>query len=167
MRNRVAPLDRLCAGTTLRSISVVTYSIGELVHLHPLRRARCAIPARGDDVRAERCIRVGRDQAALGGVLSVHVVDFTWFLPNRETGRPRLESVVWGRTRQNAASLRDPRCLRHCYSPVASPLTPRRAPRCAPHSPSSRLAHGSATFAFRTYTKHTNTTRPAGVGLCT
>jgi hypothetical protein len=36
-------------------------------------------------VRAERCLRVGRDQAALWGVLGVHVVDFTWFSPNRET----------------------------------------------------------------------------------
>ena len=34
-------------------------------------------------------------------------------------------------------------CLRHCYSPGVSPLVPRRAPRCASHSPSSRLAHGS------------------------
>ena len=51
-------------------------------------------------MHAERCRRVGRDQTALGGVLGVHVVDFTWFLPNRETSRLRLESVVWGRTRQ-------------------------------------------------------------------
>ena len=44
-------------------------------------------------------------------------------------------------------------CLRHCYSPGASPLTLRRAPRCAPHSPSSHLLHGSADFASRIYTK--------------
>ena len=42
-------------------------------------------------------------------------------------------------------------CLRHCYSPGASPLTPRRAPRCVRHSPSSCLAHGSADFAFPDY----------------
>ena len=40
---------------------------------------------------AERFPRVGRDQAALRGVLGVHVVDFTSFLPKRETRRPRLE----------------------------------------------------------------------------
>ena len=42
--------------------------------------ARAVRSQRGDDVRAERCLRVGRDQAALRGVLGVHVVYFTWFL---------------------------------------------------------------------------------------
>jgi hypothetical protein len=46
-------------------------------------------------------------------------------------------------------------------SPGAQPLTPRQTPRCAPHSPSSHLAHGFADFAFRIYPKHTNTTAPA------
>ena len=32
-------------------------------------------------------------------------------------------------------------CLRHCYSPGTSPLTPRPSPRCAPRSPGLRLAH--------------------------
>ena len=41
--------------------------------------ARAVRSQRGDDVRAERCLLVGRDQAALRGVLGVHVVDFTWF----------------------------------------------------------------------------------------
>ena len=41
--------------------------------------ARAVRAQRGDDVRAERCLRVGRDWAALWGVLGVHVVDFTSF----------------------------------------------------------------------------------------
>ena len=41
--------------------------------------ARAVLSQRGDDVRDERCPRVGRDHAALWGVLGVHVVDFTWF----------------------------------------------------------------------------------------
>ena len=45
-------------------------------------------------MRAERCLRVGRDKAALRGVLGVHVVDFTWFLPTRETRRQRLERTI-------------------------------------------------------------------------
>ena len=67
------------------------------------RAVRCR---RGDDVRAERCRRVRRDQAALGGVLGVHVVDFTWFLPNRETDRPRLESTVRVLARQRGLVVR-------------------------------------------------------------
>ena len=57
-------------------------------------------------MHAERCRRVGRDQAALGGVLGVHVVDFTSFLPNRETGRPRLESTVRVLARQRGGVVR-------------------------------------------------------------
>ena len=57
-------------------------------------------------MHAERCRRVGRDQAALGGVLGVHVVDFTWFLPNRETDRPRLESTVRALARQRGGVVR-------------------------------------------------------------
>ena len=72
--------------------------------------ARAVRSQRGDDVRAERCLkrcrRVGRDQTALGGVLGVHVVDFTWFLPNRETDRPRLESTVRVLARQRGVVVR-------------------------------------------------------------
>ena len=57
-------------------------------------------------MRAERCRRVRRDQAALGGVLGVHVVDFTWFLPNRATDRPRLESTVRVLARQRGLVVR-------------------------------------------------------------
>ena len=64
--------------------------------------ARAVRAQRGDDVRAERCLRVGRDRAALWGVLGVHVVDFTWFSPNRETSRPRLERAFWVITRQRS-----------------------------------------------------------------
>ena len=52
-------------------------------------------------MRAERYLRVRRrDQAALslhslsGGVLGVHVVDFTWFLPNGETSRQRSFGII-------------------------------------------------------------------------
>ena len=65
-----------------------------------MRGRRC------DDVHAERCRRVGRDQAALGGMLGVHVVDFTSFLPNRETDRPRLESTVRALARQRGGVVR-------------------------------------------------------------
>ena len=41
--------------------------------------ARAVRSQRRDDARAERCLRVGRDQAALRAALGVHVVDFTWF----------------------------------------------------------------------------------------
>ena len=68
--------------------------------------ARAVRGRRGDDVHAERCRRVGRDQAALGGVLGVHVVDFTSFLPNRETDRPRLESTVRALARQRGVVVR-------------------------------------------------------------
>ena len=51
-------------------------------------------------MRAERGLQFGRDQTTLPGVLGVHVVDFTWFLPNRETSRPRLERTFWVITRQ-------------------------------------------------------------------
>ena len=59
----------------------------ETTYTQPAPFQRAVRGRRGDDVHAERCRRVGRDQAALGGVLGVHVVDFTWFLPNRETDR--------------------------------------------------------------------------------
>ena len=39
-------------------------------------------------VRAERCLRVGRDQAALQSVLGSHIADFPLFLPDRENSRP-------------------------------------------------------------------------------
>jgi hypothetical protein len=42
----------------------------------PTRRRTRVRSQRGDDVRAERCLRVGRDQAVLRSVLGVHVVDF-------------------------------------------------------------------------------------------
>ena len=35
-------------------------------------------------------------------MLGVHVVDFTWFSPNRETSRPRLERAFWVITRQRS-----------------------------------------------------------------
>ena len=41
--------------------------------------ARAVRSQRRDDARAERCLRVGRDQAALRAAFGVHVVDFTWF----------------------------------------------------------------------------------------
>ena len=62
--------------------------------------ARAVRSQRGDDVRAECCLWVRCGQAALWGVLGVHVVDFTWFLPNRETSRPRLERTFWVITRR-------------------------------------------------------------------
>ena len=49
---------------------------------------------RGDDVRAERCRRVGRDQAALGGVLGVHVVDFTWFLGGTDWINRSVQNIL-------------------------------------------------------------------------
>ena len=92
--------------------------------------ARAVRAQRGDDVRAERCLRVGRDWAALWGVLGVHVVDFTWFSPNRETSRPRLKDILGynSATQPPCAILGYPR---RCYSPGASPQTPRRAHRCS------------------------------------
>ena len=66
---------------------------------------------RGDDVRAERCRRVGRDQAALGGVLGVHVflVDFTWFLGGTDwINRTRAQAAG---PRFNTRSLADEAAL--------------------------------------------------------
>jgi hypothetical protein len=78
----------------------------ETTYTQPAPFQRAVRGRRGDDVHAERCRRVGRDQAALGGVLGVHVVDFTSFLPNRETGRPRLESTVRVLARQRGGVVR-------------------------------------------------------------
>ena len=56
---------------------------------------QCRVRARrGDDVRAERCLWVGRNQALLGSVLDSHVADFPFFSLIRETSRPRLESTI-------------------------------------------------------------------------
>ena len=55
---------------------------------------------RGDDVHAERCPQVGRDQALLRRVLGLHVADFSFFLPIRETGRPRLRTQFLALARQ-------------------------------------------------------------------
>ena len=89
-------------------------------------------------MRAERCRRVGRDQTALGGVLGVHVVDFTWFLPNRETDRPRLESTVRVLARQRGVVVRSsPACdLATVLGRRPRPLGVRVTP---PHP--LRLAH--------------------------
>ena len=62
--------------------------------------ARAVRGRRGDDVRAERCPRVGRDQAALRDQLGVHVVDFPFFWPTRESSCPRLESTIRALARQ-------------------------------------------------------------------
>ena len=94
-------------------------------------------------MRAEQCVRVGRDYAALRGVLGVHVVDFTWFLPNRETSRLRLERTICVRTRQRGVLARSsgardiatvlgyhPQCL---GAHLAEPHTlPARASRTGP-----------------------------------
>ena len=41
---------------------------------------QCRVRARrGDDVRAERCLWVGRNQALLGSVIGSHVADFAFF----------------------------------------------------------------------------------------
>ena len=45
-------------------------------------------------MHAERCLRVGRDQALLESVLGSHVADFPFFSLIRETSRPRLESTI-------------------------------------------------------------------------
>ena len=45
-------------------------------------------------MHAERFLLGGRDQALLRSVLGSHVVDFSFFEPNRETGRSRLESTI-------------------------------------------------------------------------
>ena len=56
---------------------------------------QCRVRARrGNDVHAERCPRVRRDQAPLRSVPGSHVADFSFFSLIRETGRPRLESTV-------------------------------------------------------------------------
>ena len=67
-------------------------------YLASLQRAVRA--RRGDDARAERCLRVGCDKTALRSVLGFHVVDFPLVLPHRETSRPRPESTIWVITRQ-------------------------------------------------------------------
>ena len=81
-------------------------------------------------MRAERCLRVGRDRAALWGLLGVHVVDFTWFSPNRETSRLRLERAFWVITRQRSLLVRSSGVDRLF-------LCVRRHPQ----SPGSRVAH--------------------------
>ena len=45
-------------------------------------------------MHAERCPRVGREQALLRSVLGSHVADFPFFSPIRETSRPRLASTI-------------------------------------------------------------------------
>jgi hypothetical protein len=68
------------------------------------------------------------------------------FTPERDTSRAhtRLERYNFGTsspTRRPCAILG---YLRPCHSPGTSPLTPRRAPRCAPHRRSPAMAKGGA-----------------------
>ena len=64
-----------------RGRSLQTWSINlggrNYVHLDRFRRAVRA--RRGEDVHAERCPQVGRDQALLWSMLGSHVVDFSFF----------------------------------------------------------------------------------------
>ena len=123
---------------------------------------------RRDDVRAERCLRVGRDQAALRDVLGVHVVYFTWFLPNRETSRPRLEMTIWGIELANASSLRDPRVPETLLqswgiTPNSSARTSLR-PTLSQLSPRARVRGFCVPYLHKTCQHHA----PAmEVGLCT
>ena len=71
---------------------------------------QCRVRARrGDDVRAERCLWVGRNQALLGSVIGSHVADFPFFLPIRETGRPRLKSTIRALARQHGGLVQSSR----------------------------------------------------------
>ena len=83
---------------------------------------------RGDDVDAERCLRGGRDQALLRRVLGLHVAVFSFFLPIRETGRPRLRIQFFfgssSPTRRRCVILA---CQRHGHGLGESPPTPRHA----------------------------------------
>ena len=55
-----------------------------------------------EDVHAERDTATGsgRAQALLRSVLGSHVVDFSFFSPNRETGPSRLKSTIRAVARQ-------------------------------------------------------------------
>ena len=68
--------------------------------------ARAARALCCDDANAERAPRVRGVHEGLLGVLGVHVVDFMWFSPNRETSRPRLERTFWVTTRQRGVLAR-------------------------------------------------------------
>jgi hypothetical protein len=101
----------------------------------------------GLDVRAGRPPRSGGPRKVLSGTLGYRVVHFladptTW--PNY-WATPSECSYAFNFPRQSpCASLRS---LRACHSPVTSPLTPRRAPRCAPQRGSPAM--GSRRLANR------------------
>ena len=105
-RGRPAGANASSCGSGSHIEQVHMLNGGETHYSYTPSYARAVRGRRGDDVRAERCRRVRRDQAALGGVLGVHVVDFTSFLPNRETDRPRLESTVRALARQRGVVVR-------------------------------------------------------------
>ena len=107
----------------------------ETTYTQPAPFQRAVRGRRGDDVHAERCRRVGRDQAALGGVLGVHVVDFTSFLPKSRNWPPTPRKHGSGSsspTRRRRAILAGPR---PCHCPGTSPPTPRRARSTLPSAP--------------------------------
>jgi hypothetical protein len=87
---------------------------------------------RGNDVRAERCPRVRRDQTALWSVLGLHIANFPMFSPIRETTHPPKNTVfALARPRDVLVQSSATRDLAH--GPCAPPPTSRRAPRCAVH----------------------------------
>ena len=88
---RVHSVKADCQSTVPHKETTYTY----LASFQRAERAR-----RGDDARAERCLRVWCDKTALWSVLGFHVVDFPLVLPDRETSRPRPESTIWVITRQ-------------------------------------------------------------------
>ena len=85
------------------------------VHLLGLSFQRAVRARRGDDARAERCLRVGCDKTALRSVLGFHVADFPLVLPHntfpsyllllqRGCHRPQTPSR---RTREHFAAVSD------------------------------------------------------------
>ena len=82
---RVPPFSPCCVPCRVTTNFETTYT-----YLAPFQgrvRAR-----RGNDVRAERCPRVRRDQTALWSVLCLHIANFPMFSPIRETTHPRLRT---------------------------------------------------------------------------
>ena len=60
-------------------------------------------------MHAEGCLWGGGDQALLGSVIGSRVVDFPFFLPIRETGRPRLKSTIRPLARQHGGLVQSSR----------------------------------------------------------
>ena len=151
--NQRAPAEKHCSpalGTSLVRLGSPASQCPATETMYSyLAHFQCRVRARrGDDVHAERCLRVGRDQALLESVLGSHVADFPFFsLPFVKLAAHAWREHPFGSsspTRGPCAILGYPR---PCTSPGTPPPGPRRgclatSASCTRRKDSGRAAHG-------------------------